>query len=99
MVSYFSHGRLYIEKYTKVIGRYLYVCFCDFKKAFDQIWHADLLYKLLNYGIDGYILNIIKDMYQGSRFPSGLSNNIWLNNGVKQGYMCFESFPFQSIYK
>ena len=41
----------------------LYVCFVDFKTAFDKVWHVLLWQKLVNYGIDGKFINIIKSMY------------------------------------
>ena len=41
----------------------LYVCLIDFKKAFDKVSHALLWQKLVNYGIDGKFINIIKSMY------------------------------------
>ena len=41
----------------------LYVCFVDFKKAFDKVSHALLWQKLVNYGIDGKFIKIIKSMY------------------------------------
>ena len=40
-----------------------YVCFVDFKKAFDEVSHVLLWQKLANYGIDGKFINIIKSMY------------------------------------
>jgi hypothetical protein len=41
----------------------LYCCFIDYRKAFDSIDHNKLWYKLLKYGINGKISNIIKSMY------------------------------------
>ena len=35
-----------IDKYVKIIGKNKnYVCFIDFQKAFDMVWHEGLLYK------------------------------------------------------
>ena len=48
--------RILYEKYVLNSNRgKLYVCFVDFKKAFDSIWHQGLFDKLLEYGIDGNI--------------------------------------------
>ena len=48
--------RTLYEKYVLNSNRgKLYVCFVDFKKAFDSIWHQGLFDKLLEYGIDGNI--------------------------------------------
>ena len=45
-------------------GYKLYNCaFIDFKKAFDYIVRENLWYKLVNLGLRGKILNIIKSMY------------------------------------
>ena len=41
----------------------LYVCFVDFKKAFDKVSHVLLWQKLASYGIDEKFINIIKSMY------------------------------------
>ena len=41
----------------------LYTCFVDFTKAFDYIKNTALYYKLLNRGIDGNLLNVIKIMF------------------------------------
>ena len=40
----------------------LYVCFIDFKAAFDNINRAALLFKMRQQGITGNFLNIIRDM-------------------------------------
>ena len=43
-----------LNKYVKTGKRKLYVCFVDFRKAFDNIWHTGLLYKLIsNFDIGG----------------------------------------------
>ena len=41
----------------------LYVCFVDFKKAFDKVSHSLLWQKLVNYSINEKFINIIKSMY------------------------------------
>ena len=37
------------------------VCFFDKSKAFDKIWHEDLILKLNQNGISGKLLRLIKD--------------------------------------
>ena len=41
----------------------LYTCFVDFTKAVDYIDRTALYYKLLNRGIDGNLLNVIRSMF------------------------------------
>ena len=47
----------------RCLSKPLYTCFVDFTKAFDYIDRTALYYKLLNRGIDGNLLNIIKSMF------------------------------------
>ena len=43
------------------------VCFVNFKKAFDSIWHQGLFHKLSEYGIDGNIYQLIKNLYSKTK--------------------------------
>ena len=47
----------------------------DFSKAFDSISHSKLIHKLYSYGIQGELLNWIKEFFNNSTF-SVLINNI-----------------------
>ena len=42
-----------INKYVYKCKRKLYVCFVDFKKAFDSVWRSALFLKLRAKGIKG----------------------------------------------
>ena len=42
----------------------VYVCFIDFKKAFDTINREALFYKLSQYNIKGTFFDIIQNMYK-----------------------------------
>ena len=67
----------------------LYTCFVDFSKAFDTIWRKGLIAKLNSFGIEGKMLNIIKDLYSGTNghvtVGEFMSDNFKLSLGVKQG--------------
>lgn len=66
-----------IQKYcSKQKGR-LYVLFVDFSKAFDTIPHALLFYQLMQKGVHGKILRVMRSMYSMAqscvRTPQGLT--------------------------
>ena len=78
-----------IDKYTKSIKKTLYLCFVDFQKAFDSVWHTGLLYKLQNMGINGLFLQTLRNMYSKLsiriKTDAGLTEPITSNVGVRQG--------------
>ena len=43
------------------IGLEVWGLFLDVSKAFDKVWHAGLIYKLLQNGIYGDLINILND--------------------------------------
>ena len=55
----------------RCLSKPLYTCFVDFTKAFDYIDRTALYYKLLNRGIDGNLLNIIKSMFSKAECLQG----------------------------
>ena len=61
----------------------------DISKAFDQVWHKGLLYKLSSYGISGRVYSIIKSFLTGRKMKvvvNGQSSEILgINAGVPQG--------------
>ena len=73
---------------SKRNGR-LYGCFVDFNKAFDNIWHDALFWKLARIGITGRCLNIIENMYTDSKVctktKTGVSESFIVKKGVLQG--------------
>lgn len=42
-----------INKYLKLVKKKIYSCFIDFRKAFDTVTHAGIMFKLLKYNVNG----------------------------------------------
>ena len=63
----------------------------DISKAFDRVWHADLLHKLKSYGISGQIFGLISSFLSNRRLQVVLdgksSQEYPVNAGVPQGYI------------
>ena len=79
-----------IDKYVNMASRsYLFVCFVDFRAAFDTVWRKALLYKLLKMGVAGNFLNVIDSMYSNVfycvKINGYVSQPIPSSIGVKQG--------------
>jgi hypothetical protein len=78
-----------INKYLHKLKIKLYVCFVDFKKAFDSIDRNALFQKIENKGIGGNFLKLIKDMYSNTlyscKFGDSYSEPFLTTLGVKQG--------------
>ena len=78
-----------ILKLTHKSNQSVFACFIDFSKAFDSV-NSDLLwFRLLNYGIDGKFLQVLKVMYDNLKICVTLHNYLtnWFssNVGVRQG--------------
>ena len=75
----------------RCLSKPLYTCFADFTKAFDYIDRTALYYKLLNRGIDGNLLNVIRSMFLKAecrvKWDSRISDIIKSEFGVLQGSM------------
>ena len=52
-----------IDKYVKKLKSPLYVCFVDFRKAYDSVWRQALMFKLLSQNVSGMFFRIVKEMY------------------------------------
>ena len=67
----------------------LYVAFIDFHKAFDKVWRAALLLKLMKLGIGGHFYRVIKSMYTDNlsavRLDGVYSEYFECPLGVRQG--------------
>ena len=55
-----------IQFYTS-LGRRLYCCFVDYKKAFDTVDRCLLLKKLIDIGVDNRLVRIIFNMYKDAK--------------------------------
>ena len=81
--------RAIIENYFRNNKGPLYVCFVDFKKAFDSVDHKLLLQQLVTYGIKGNFLKVIKSLYDKVkscvRGNDSLTDIFPCNRGVRQG--------------
>ena len=91
-----------IDKYINRASKFhLFVCFVDFRAAFDTVWRRALLYKLVKLGIGGNFLNVIDSMYRNVfyriKIDGYLSERIPSSIGVKQGCvlspLLFNLFP------
>ena len=49
--------------FAKENGSKVYACYLDIRKAFDQVWHDSLLYKLANCSVDKAILKVLFNLY------------------------------------
>ena len=70
-------------------GKQLFCAFVDYSKAFDFIDRAYLWQKLLDSGIDGKVLQVIRDMYDNAKSHVSVNNNLSdpfpCQVGVRQG--------------
>ena len=96
--SGFKHGDCAINQLVKLSdtilksldqGKEVRMVFLDAAKAFDKVWHAGLLFKLKQLGIEGSILNWIES-YLSDRSQSVVINGsrseiLPLQAGVPQG--------------
>lgn len=86
-----DHLLFMTQKIEESLTRKKRVCalFFDISKAFDCVWHAGLIYKLINYKIPGYLIRIIYDFLFGRSFfvqVDGESSEYQkITNGVPQG--------------
>ena len=70
-------------------GKEVRAIFCDISKAFDQVWHKGLLYKLQTVGITGHLLQWFTDYLNNRKqrvvLPGVFSHWADLKAGVPQG--------------
>ena len=78
-----------ISKYLKE-NKKLYLCFVDFRKAYNNIWREALLYKLsAYYDVSINFINILHNMYNkvhlSVRLPNGITQSFSSNIGLQLG--------------
>ena len=77
------------DHYTTKNKKSLFLCFIDFRKAFDKVDYELLWRKISNYGAGGKYFNVIKSMYEKVksciRSKNGLTNFFNHRRGVRQG--------------
>ena len=93
-----------IAESRKLTSKDTFLCFIDFKKAFDCVNRNLLWYKLQLYGLNGALLNNISGLYKDVRYcvevNNQLSNYFCVSRGVKRitgVYLVPHSF--QSFYQ
>ena len=64
MTSFILQESIY---YAKENNSKSYTCFLDAQKAFDKVWHDELLLKLYERGLDHYLWNIIVSLHSDLR--------------------------------
>lgn len=77
-----------VEK-SRALKQTLYVCFVDFKRAFDSVNRDLMFYKLLKNGTDGKFVHLLRDMYAKTQMKicidGMLTGMISDETGVNQG--------------
>ena len=78
-----------IMRKFKHLKKKLFMCFVDFRKAYDSVWREALMYKLLGYDIKGNFFGVIEEMYKGGeaciKNDGFLSEWFPCGRGVRQG--------------
>ena len=64
-----------IDKYLSG-NKKLYLCFVDFKKAYDTVWRIGLLSKLQSYRISNRFINLLYSMYSKTKSSVQLQNGL-----------------------
>ena len=78
-----------IEKYLSKEKGKLYVCFVDFKRAFDSVNRQKLWCVLKANGLKGNLLKVVKNMYESVKACVGINNECTdffeCSEGLRQG--------------
>ena len=78
-----------LNKYIYNCKKQFFVCFVDFRKAFDSVWRPALFLKLKAKGIKGKFYNLLQVIYSNTYYScknnSFYSKPFLVNQGFKQG--------------
>eukprot|EP00736_Rhodelphis_marinus_P007819 Rmarinus@m.22826 len=78
-----------ILRYRRKQKKPTYVCFIDFQKAYDKVWHRGLWYRLWDIGVRGKVWRVLQSIYEvSSSFVevNGYNGDPFsVDIGVKQG--------------
>ena len=71
------------------VNQDIYLCFIDYEKAFDKVRHEDLMQMLIDIGLDGKDLRVIRNLYWDQEAAIRLGGKLseWkaIKRGVRQG--------------
>ena len=81
-----------VIQYYKKKKKPLYMCFVDFKKAFDLVSHNKLWLKLASIGISSKILTLLKSMYSDAIWIVKINSEI-SSSFPEHGLQSFSLFP------
>lgn len=91
--------RSLIERTLEIRGK-LYVCFIDYKKAFDRVYHQKLMEVMEKHGLDDNDRRIIQNLYYKQtasvQFGEEQSESFPIKRGVRQG--CVLSPKLFNVY-
>ena len=75
------------------MNKHIYACFLDYEKAFDRVNHQRMIENLQKIGIPGRDIKFIRNLYWTqkafARLENGLSDEILIKRGVRQGCVLF----------
>ena len=74
---------------TLEVNQDVYICFIDYKKAFDRVNHSKMIECLSGIGVDGKDLRIIATLYWEQtgivKIEGGVTSEFKIKRGVRQG--------------
>ena len=82
--------RLITEK-AREFGQSLFMCFIDYKKAFDMVSHNQLWISMIDMGFPPHMIDLIRSLYRKQqsavRSAAGMTEWFKMERGVRQRYI------------